>query len=196
MAWKLQFDQKIQEYFLHGKDNLRRLELHHTIIEEATNKKDVVNLQVGVAHNVDHKYGANWLSIDLYDKRPCIDYNMDLSNLKFPSDMFNLIICNAVLEHCKNPFLCASELYRVCKPGGKIWVEVPYVQYYHPFKNYNEERDGILCDLQSDLKDDQEHGGHYFNFTPQGITEVMKPFKMEEILLINEGGIAYLGVKE
>ncbi len=193
--WKLQFDQKIQEYFLNGRDNQRRLELHHTVINEAKNKPNCVNLQVGVAHNVDHKHGKNWLAIDLYDKRTCIDYNMDLQNLKFPGNMFNLIECNAVLEHIPNPFKAAAELYRVCKPGGHIYVEVPYVQYYHPFKNYNEEKHGIICELQEGLTADQEHGGHYFNFTPQGIVEIMKPFKMIELLLINEGGICFYGVK-
>lgn len=195
MFWKLQFDQKIQEYFLHGRDNQRRLELHHILIEEATNKPNVLNLQIGVPHNKTAKHGDNWRSIDLYDKRPCIDFNMSIEDIKIEDNVFNFIECNAVLEHTKNPFKAASELYRVCKPGGKIWVEAPYVQYYHPFKNYSEDKHGIICDLQNELSDDQEHGGHYFNFTPQGLVEIMKPFFMKELLLINEGGLCFYGIK-
>jgi len=194
--WKLQFDQSVQQYFSEGRDNQRRAELHCTLLNEATNKKDVVNLQVGVPHNRESKHGKNWIAIDLFDKRDCIDFNMDISNLKFPGDMFNFIECTAILEHVKNPFVCVSELYRVAKKGCGIWIEVPYVQYYHPFKNYNEEKHGMICETQEGLEKDQEHGGHYFNFTPQGLVEVMKPFIMKELLLINEGGICYYGIKE
>lgn len=194
--WKVQFSHEVWKYFQYGKDNQLRLDMHHNLIKDASEKANEVNLQIGVPHDKNEKHGKNWIAVDLYDKRPCIDHNMDLSDLKFEDNKFNFIECNAVLEHVKNPFKCAAELYRVCKVGGEIWAEVPYMQWYHPFKNYNEDKHGILCELQDNMKDDFEHGGHYFNFTPQGICEIMKPFKLKKLLLINEGGICFYGVKE
>jgi hypothetical protein len=193
--WKVQYDMDIWEYFHYGRDNERRLDLHHELVEEASSKPNVINLQIGVHHNKNEKHGKNWLAVDLFDKRDCIDYNMDLSDLKFPGDMFNFIECNAILEHVKQPWLCAAELYRVCKQGGHIWVEAPYMQRYHPFKNYNEEKHGIIAGIQNGLSGDNEHGGHYFNFTPQGLVEILKPFKMKEVLLLDEGGVGYYGIK-
>ncbi len=45
--------------------------------------------------------------------------------LPFPDNTFDKIVCNAVLQYCESPMLgrnVIDEFYRVCKPGGKIYV--------------------------------------------------------------------------
>ena len=86
-------------------------------------------MQVGVR---GAKTGKNWVSVDLYDKSPFVDYHYDIQALEFEDDYFDGISCSAILEHVENPIKAISEMFRVLKKGGKIWVEIPFNQPYHP----------------------------------------------------------------
>lgn len=50
---------------------------------------------------------------------------MDLSFLDFPDGTFDLVWCRHALEHSFMPFFVLSEIHRVLKPGGVVYVEVP-----------------------------------------------------------------------
>ena len=78
------------------------------------------------------KPGPNWTSVDLYDTSEKIDFNYDIHNLGFGNAEFDVVCCNAVLEHVEDPAKAIRELQRVLKPGGLVWVEVPFNQPYHP----------------------------------------------------------------
>jgi ubiquinone/menaquinone biosynthesis C-methylase UbiE len=73
--------------------------------------------------------------LDLYDKGPLIDFNYDLHNLPFPDASFDFVVAEAILEHVEDPLKAISELHRVLRPGGEIWVDLPMSQQYHPTPN-------------------------------------------------------------
>lgn len=50
---------------------------------------------------------------------------MDLTDLTFPDESFDAIICNHVLEHVPDDRKALSELHRVMKPGGWGSIQVP-----------------------------------------------------------------------
>lgn len=50
---------------------------------------------------------------------------MDVLNLPFPNNFFDVIICNHVLEHIKDDKRAICELYRVMKKGGTGILQVP-----------------------------------------------------------------------
>jgi SAM-dependent methyltransferase len=65
--------------------------------------------------------------------------------LPFKDNSFDVVLSLAVLEHVPNPFQHASEILRVVKPGGIIYVDVPFLQPYHgyPHHYYNMTTKGI-----------------------------------------------------
>ena len=81
------------------------------------------------------KTGPDWRAIDLYDKSELIDDRWDLQSLPLPNESVDCFLCNAVLEHVPNPALAIYEMYRTLRHGGQIWVEVPFMQFYHAHPN-------------------------------------------------------------
>jgi SAM-dependent methyltransferase len=50
---------------------------------------------------------------------------MDFAFLDFPDASFDLVWCRHAIEHSVFPFFTLSELHRVLKPGGALYLEVP-----------------------------------------------------------------------
>jgi ubiquinone/menaquinone biosynthesis C-methylase UbiE len=55
----------------------------------------------------------------------------DASDLPFDDGQFDLVICQAVLEHVLEPQRCVDEMHRVLKPDGLIYVTTPFMQQVH-----------------------------------------------------------------
>ena len=56
---------------------------------------------------------------------PWADIKMDVHNIPFEDNKFDVVICNHVLEHVKDSKKVMSELYRVMQPGGWGIFQVP-----------------------------------------------------------------------
>lgn len=67
---------------------------------------------------------------------PNIDVLCDAQALPFADDSFELMLSFAVMEHIPNPFLAASEMMRVLKPGGAIYVDVPQIAVEHGYPSH------------------------------------------------------------
>jgi SAM-dependent methyltransferase len=50
--------------------------------------------------------------------------NLDVTDLKFPDNSFDIILCNHVLEHVQEDRKAMREMYRVLKPGGFAILQV------------------------------------------------------------------------
>lgn len=70
------------------------------------------------------KTGIDYYSADL--NSPLARLTMDITQIDFPDQYFNAIICNHVLEHVPDDLLAMRELYRVLQPGGWAILQVPY----------------------------------------------------------------------
>lgn len=74
------------------------------------------------------RYGKNCVNVDI-QKKPNVDYICDIHALPFIED-FDIVICNAVLQYCANPGAVMKEFLKVLKPGGYLYLDVPWMQPY------------------------------------------------------------------
>jgi predicted SAM-dependent methyltransferase len=93
----------------------------------------------------------DYLSADLCSPRAMV--KMDITDIKYGDDCFDVIICNHVLEHIPGDRKAMSELYRVLKPGGWSILQVPISlsldkTYEDPTVQTAEEREKLFgqCD--------------------------------------------------
>lgn len=63
------------------------------------------------------------------------DYNVLSLHKRIPSNKYDWVILDQVLEHVENPFQAILQLWRVLKPGGRLLLMVPsfYVYHYGPW---------------------------------------------------------------
>ncbi len=76
------------------------------------------------------KKKKNFTYLDIEDKGSA-DIIADAADMPIKSDTFDLVINTAVMQHVKEPQKVAAECFRVLKPGGKIFVSVPFLYGYH-----------------------------------------------------------------
>ncbi len=50
--------------------------------------------------------------------------------LPFPDSVFDAVLMDYVLEHIEQPDKCASEVFRVLKPGGRLFFRTPNLFHY------------------------------------------------------------------
>ena len=65
-----------------------------------------------------------------WDTSTC-DVICDITDMPFPDETFDAVMCTEVLEHVKNPELAIKELIRVLKKNGKIILTAPFGSYTH-----------------------------------------------------------------
>lgn len=79
----------------------------------------------------------------------------DVMALPLPDASEDAIICLAVLEHVPRPWDAMREMHRVLKPGGSLFLYVPFLSPYHAMPGYY---------------------GDYFRFTEDGLRSLSEKF--------------------
>jgi len=120
-------------------------------IENIESDKLIINLGSGIK-----KINDNVVNIDFYPFDN-VDIVSDISDLPFNNNSVDVVINEFVLEHVKNPKKIVKEIYRVLKPNGLLYLAVPFVASFHSSPN------------------------DYYRWSKQGIRELLKDFKEEEI---------------
>lgn len=70
---------------------------------------------------------------------------------------FDLAICCSVLEHVEKPWRFAENLARLIRPGGRIYISVPWVWRYHAYPE------------------------DYFRFSHRGVASLFEGFTWEHL---------------
>lgn len=60
----------------------------------------------------------------------------DIHSIPLTDSSIDAIICRSVLEHVKDPQKAMSEMHRILKPGGLLFLQVPSTYPYHARKGF------------------------------------------------------------
>jgi SAM-dependent methyltransferase len=83
------------------------------------------------------------------------------TKIPYDNESYHNCLCIEVLEHMKEPAKLVNEIYRILKPGGQVYIEVPFLEPFEPAHQ------------------------DYFRFTPAGLKYLFSKFTVEEFGLAN-----------
>ena len=82
---------------------------------------------------IDKLYGIDSYNIIESDVThgPLTKIIFDCHDIPYENNVFDAIVCQAVLEHVLEPDRCVSEIHRVLKDDGYVYAETPFMQQVH-----------------------------------------------------------------
>ena len=89
---------------------------------------DAVMINIGAGNTKLH---PNMKGLEI-EAGPGVDIVGSALDLPFEDETVDLIVTQEVLEHVPDPFLAMREIHRVLKPGGRAYVQLPFVIGFHP----------------------------------------------------------------
>lgn len=69
-------------------------------------------------------HGAQYITADI--ESPLAKIKMDIHQIPFEQNAFDVVLCNHVLEHVRDDIEAMNEIHRVLKPGGFAILQVPF----------------------------------------------------------------------
>jgi SAM-dependent methyltransferase len=75
-----------------------------------------------------------------------LSFISDIEKLPIRENCYDLVFCSQTLEHVTEPQLVIDELWRVLKPGGKLWLTAPFFFAEHevPYDFFRYTQYGLL----------------------------------------------------
>jgi ubiquinone/menaquinone biosynthesis C-methylase UbiE len=119
-------------------------------------KSEILDLCCGKLRHDEYFPNCNIVGLDA-DKSCNPDVLADAHDLPFKENKFDAVFSSMGLEHLRNPFKVAQEIYKVLKPNGILILSTVFALEIHG----------------------QPHD--YLRFTEFGLKEIFKDFKQIEI---------------
>ena len=81
----------------------------------------------------DARWGEHVINLDLaMPRNGSVDILADIGSLPFADRSVDGVICTYVLEHVADSRACIDEIARVVRPGGHVYVAIPFLFPTHP----------------------------------------------------------------
>lgn len=72
----------------------------------------------------EKQHGEKYITADI--ESPLAKVKMDIHDIPFEANRFDVVLCNHVLEHVKDDLKAVREIHRVLKPEGWAILQVPF----------------------------------------------------------------------
>jgi len=106
-------------------------------LNECTPEMQILNLGSGVGLFDQYlQPHLNFINVDVSFATKNLDVAADAHSLPFANESLDAVYSNAVLEHVQRPWQVAEEIHRVLRPGGKIFINVPFLTIIHDTHDY------------------------------------------------------------
>lgn len=76
------------------------------------------------------RFGPEFINLDIFPF-PEVDIVADATHLPFADNSIPALVSESVLEHVADPYTVTSEMVRVLKFGGFIYVSAPFIHPFH-----------------------------------------------------------------
>lgn len=113
--------------------NCLSLERHRLIWLYLQEKTNFFQTKLNVLHiapepcfmkRFEKLHGNTYITADI--ESPLAKVKMDIHQIPFGENHFDVVLCNHVLEHVENDIKAMTEIKRVLKPGGWAILQVPF----------------------------------------------------------------------
>lgn len=134
---------------------------------------------------------------------PLAKVKMDIHDIPFEANSFDVIFCNHVLEHVRDDHLALTEMLRVLRPGGWAILQIPI---FHPWRSETYEDSSITDPKEREIAFGQDdhvrmYGQDYpnkirqagFDVSEVDLLQQLKPVEIERFALPNE--LIYMAMK-
>ncbi|MCF8296905.1 MAG: class I SAM-dependent methyltransferase [Saprospiraceae bacterium] len=147
--------------------NCLSLERHRLIWLYLKNKTDFFTASLKVLHVAPEQpfykrfralKNLDYTTADL--DSPIADIKVDIMNMQFEDNTYDVFICNHVLEHVDNDIHAMKEIHRILKPGGWAILQVPI--------NFNS-KETYEDPSITDPKEREKHFGQYDHLRYHGL---------------------------
>jgi len=72
----------------------------------------------------EKQHGEGYITADI--ESPLAKVKMDIHQIPFEDNTFDVVLCNHVLEHVQDDIKAMSEIRRVLRPGGWAIMQIPF----------------------------------------------------------------------
>lgn len=113
--------------------NCQALERHRLIWLYLQEKTDFFKTEKKVLHiapescfinRFEKIHHQNYITADI--ESPLAKVKMDIHQIPFEDNTFDVAFCNHVMEHVEDDIKAMSEIYRVLKPNGWAIIQIPF----------------------------------------------------------------------